>query len=71
MAKKTLSGGYDLAGTKKRKRAKGRKSAKAPKGFKVATASSCLKGKKRLKKGCIWGRGRFKGKLLRKTKKAA
>jgi hypothetical protein len=64
---------YGMAGVKKKakKRKKAKKASRkaAPKGFKVATEKSCLRGKRKLKKGCIWGRGRFKGKLLRKTGK--
>lgn len=37
-------------------------------GYKVVGEKTCLKkGGRKLKKGCLWGRGRFKGKLLKKT----
>lgn len=48
----------------------GSKSRKAPKGFKVVGKQTCLrkrKGRMVLKKGCKWGRGRYKGKLLKAT----
>jgi len=64
---------YGMAGVKKKakKRKKAKKASRkaAPAGYKVATAKTCLGRKNRLKKKCIWGRGRFKGKLLRKTGK--
>jgi hypothetical protein len=37
-------------------------------GYKVVGEKTCLKqGGRKLKKGCIWGRGKFRGKLLKKT----
>lgn len=69
MAKKMLSGGYDLAGTKKRKpkRKRGKTFNPTKMGLKRATEKACLKGKRKLKKGCVWGRGKFKGKLFKKA----
>lgn len=59
--KKTLSG---LGGSKKGK------SRKAPKGWKVVGKDACTrkrKGRLVLKSGCKWGRGRYRGKLLKKA----
>jgi hypothetical protein len=68
--KKMLSGLY---GTKKKgKKGKSRKRGKAfnPKalGLKLTTEKACLTGRKRrLKKGCTWGRGKYKGKIFKKV----
>jgi hypothetical protein len=69
-------------GRKKRKRKGGRKTAHQrafagyaarvsanpiSNGFKSASKATCLKKTGRLKKGCIWGRGKHKGKLFKKA----
>jgi len=36
-------------------------------GFRAASKKTCIKKTGRLKKGCIWGRGKNKGKLFKKS----
>jgi hypothetical protein len=74
-----MDGDYDLAGTKGRKKKSKKKTAKkaakrtygVPKGFKIVSRDTCLhktgKKKGKLKKGCTWGRGKLKGKFLKKV----
>lgn len=69
-----MGGDYDLAGpkgSKKKAKKKAKKgSKKNPPGFKVVSWDTCVgksgKKKGKLKKGCIWGRGSLKGKVLKK-----
>jgi hypothetical protein len=71
-----MDGDYALAGTKRGK--KGKKAKKrsrvsfspAKMGLKLTSEKKCLKkGTRKLKKGCVWGRGKYKGKIF--TSKAA
>ncbi len=61
MAKKVLSG---LSGGKKKR--KGRK-AGSYKGWKQVSKKTCLKSSGRLKKGCKWGRGKYRGRVFKKV----
>jgi len=70
-----MDGDYGLAGSKKRGR-KGKRKGKrttfspAKMGLKLTSEKKCLKkGTRKLKKGCVWGRGKYKGKIF--TSKAA
>ncbi len=68
--KRRVLSGYDneMAGVgrrKRRKKAKRKGSRKALKRvFRVVSKAKGLRSKGRLKKGCKWGRGRYKGKVL-------
>lgn len=70
-----MDGDYALAGTKKKGRKSKRKGggkgfSPARMGLKLSSAKKCLKkGTRKLKKGCVWGRGKYKGKIF--TSKAA
>lgn len=78
MAKMLRGVDYEMAGisgskkkAKKKASKKGSKKSFSMKGFKVASEKACLRKsgplKGKPKKGCVWGRGKFKGKLLKKV----
>jgi hypothetical protein len=75
-----MDGEYGMAGVKRKKarrgkKRKGGKGKAAPAGWKLIGRKTdsakklapCRKATGKLRKGCKWGRGRFRGKLLKKV----
>jgi hypothetical protein len=56
-----------LSGLSGGKRKKGKRKGGSYKGWKVVSKKACTGRKGRLKKGCKWGRGKYRGKVFKKV----